>query len=149
MEHRSSWPLWAGLLLTLGAFFSFMAVFVNYPSTRDFPWATFLLFAVALTLTFMGVRRAFSEGTSRARKIVSALVTAVSVFLVFGFVFGFFVVGRQIPRASAAPKVGQKAPEFRLVDSSGKTVALSELLTTPIEGKAPKGVLLVFYRGYW
>jgi hypothetical protein len=35
------------------------------------------------------------------------------------------------------------------VDTTGKSVALSELLTSPINGQAPKGVLLVFYRGYW
>jgi hypothetical protein len=38
-----------------------------------------------------------------------------------------------------------------LTDTSGKQVSLAELLRSPIkEGQAaPKGVLLVFYRGYW
>ncbi len=55
--------------------------------------------------------------------------------------------------AASALEVGQKAPDFTLADTNGKTVSLSELLTRPIEGKAassnPKGVLLIFYRGYW
>ena len=44
---------------------------------------------------------------------------------------------------------GKKAPEFSLSDTNGKLVSLSELLTTPVDGKTPKGVVLVFYRGYW
>ena len=45
--------------------------------------------------------------------------------------------------------LGTQAPDFSLPDTSGKQVSLNELLTTPINGNAPKGVLLVFYRGYW
>ena len=43
--------------------------------------------------------------------------------------------------ADEAPKVGQQAPEFNLVDQNGTSVSLS----------AARGqkVVLVFYRGYW
>ena len=54
--------------------------------------------------------------------------------------------------AAGAPRVGDKAPEFMLADTSGKMVALSTLLSEPMpgmEGGKPRGVLLVFYRGYW
>jgi peroxiredoxin len=54
-----------------------------------------------------------------------------------------------MPAARGAPRVGQKAPEFALSDTNGKTVTLAELLSTPIKGKPAKGVLLIFYRGYW
>ena len=39
-----------------------------------------------------------------------------------------------------------------LADTSGKMVALSTLLSEPmpgLEGGKPRGVLLVFNRGYW
>src|SRR6267142_420723 len=39
---RLNWPLWAGFLLSVIAFFTFFAVFVNFPVTRDFPWANLL-----------------------------------------------------------------------------------------------------------
>jgi peroxiredoxin len=65
------------------------------------------------------------------------------------FVFTIFIGGRWLPASKGAPQVGQRAPDFSMPDSSGKTVSLNELLTTPINGNAPKGVLLVFYRGYW
>jgi peroxiredoxin len=45
--------------------------------------------------------------------------------------------------------VGQQAPEFSLSDTDGRAVSLSELLSTPVNGRVPKGVVLVFYRGYW
>ena len=65
------------------------------------------------------------------------------------FTVAVLVGGRQLPASRRAPQIGQKAPEFRLNDTSGKAVSLSELLSTPINGQPPKGVLLVFYRGYW
>jgi hypothetical protein len=70
--------------------------------------------------------------------------------LVFAFfIFVVFVFGRQLPASAHAPQVGQKAPEFTLADSNGKSVRLAELISAPLNGKAPTGVLIVFYRGYW
>ena len=43
-----------------------------------------------------------------------------------------------------APKVGQQAPAFALRDTSGNVVTLQNLVTS-----SPRGVLLIFYRGYW
>jgi hypothetical protein len=149
--RRFNWPLWSGLLLTLAGFFSYFAVFLWFPVTRDFPWANLLLFLAAAVLLFIGLRRAFASDRPRPRlsKIVASLVTAFSALVIALFVFGFFVFARWIPESKGAPQVGQKAPDFTLTDTSGKTVSLGELLSTPINGNAPKGVLLVFYRGYW
>jgi hypothetical protein len=70
--------------------------------------------------------------------------------LFFGlFIFSFYVAARWLPPSHGAPQVGQKAPEFTLTDANGKSVALSQLLTQPIDGKSPQGVLLIFYRGDW
>ena len=51
-----------------------------------------------------------------------------------------------LPKSAGAPKVGEKAPDFQLPDTTGRTVALSQL-----RAKGPQGswVLLVFYRGFW
>jgi hypothetical protein len=76
-------------------------------------------------------------------------VTAFGALVIALFVFGFFVFAKWMPESKGAPQVGQKAPDFTLTDTSGKSVSLGELLSTPINGNAPKGVLLVFYRGYW
>ncbi len=148
---RLNWPLWAGLLLTVAAFLSYFFVFVLFPFTRDFPWANLVLFAIAAVLLFMGLRRGFASDRPHPMrsKIVSSIVSIFSLFVFAMFVFVIFVVGRSLPAAKGAPQVGQRVPEFSLPDTSGRQVSLDELLTTPINGNRPKGVLLVFYRGYW
>ena len=146
--RRFNWPLWLGFLLSIVTFFSYFAVFVWYPVTRDFPWANLLLFLVAAVLLLVGLRRAFASGR-RGSKILGAIVTTLGVLVIGFFLFAFFIGGRSLPASTGAPQVGQKAPDFTLTDSGGKAVSLNELLSTPVNGNAPKGVLLVFYRGYW
>lgn len=148
---RTNWPLWTGFLLTLAAFLSYFFIFVLFPFTRDFPWANLVLFVIAGVLLFMGLRRGFASDRPHPTrsKIVSTIVSVLSLAVIAMFVFVIFVVGRSLPASTGAPHVGQLVPEFSLPDTSGKQVSLNELLTTPIDGKKPKGVLLVFYRGYW
>ena len=149
--RRINWPLWTGLLLTVVGFFSYFTVFLWFPVTRDFPWANLLLFLLAAVLLFIGLRRAFSADRPHPRrsKIIGSLVASFGALVIALFVFGFFVFARWLPESKGAPQVGQKAPDFTLTDTSGKSVSLGELLSTPINGNPPKGVLLVFYRGYW
>jgi hypothetical protein len=162
--NRFNWQLWAGLLLSVASFLSYPFFFVNFPITRDSPWANALLFAIAVMLLTVGVRRAFASNTShptRAR-IVGSLVAAFSLVVIAFFVFTFLVMARWLPASHGAPRLGQKAPDFTLVDIHERPVSLTELLTTagpaedsgnasvPASGQTPnRGVLLVFYRGYW
>lgn len=148
---RLNWPLWLGFLLTLGAFLSYFFVFVEFPFTRDFPWANLVLFLIAGVLLFMGLRRGFAADRPHPirSKIVSSIFTLLSVAVFAMFIFIIFIGGRWLPASKGAPQVGQRVPEFTLPDTSGKQVSLKELLTAPINGNAPKGVLLIFYRGYW
>jgi hypothetical protein len=149
--RRFNWPLWVGLLLTLAGGFSFLLVFVWIPATRDFPWANLLIFLVAVLFLFMGIRRGFASDRRRpiASKILASLVALFSLAFIALFIFSVFVFSRWLPPSTGAPQVGQKAPEFTLQDTTGKQVSLNELLSTPVNGSAPKSVLLVFYRGYW
>lgn len=147
--QRINWPIWAGFLLSLIALLSYPFVFVNWPATRDFPWANLLLFGVAVMLLFVGVRRAFSPDRRRISKIAASVVTALSVLVLGFFIFSFFIASRWLPASRGAPQVGQKAPDFTLADTNNTQVSLSDLLSQPISGKALKGVLMIFYRGYW
>jgi cation transport ATPase len=144
-----NWPLWLGFLLVLVSAVSFPLVFVNYPSTRDFPWATLLMFAVSAVVVLIGLRRAFSAGRKTRSKVAGVILTTLSVAIIGLFIFGAFVFSRFLPAAPGAPQVGQKAPAFTLLDTNSKPVSLAELLSTPLNGKAPKGVFVIFYRGYW
>jgi hypothetical protein len=149
--RRLNWPLWAGFLLSLIAFLSYFFVFVWFPLTRDFPWANLLLFALAAGLLVVGLRRAFAPDRPKPRRsrIGGAILATLSIAIFGFFILTIFINGRRLPASQSAPEVSQKAPDFTLSDTDGKPASLAELLASPINGKAPKGVLLVFYRGYW
>jgi hypothetical protein len=155
--HRLNWEIWAGFLLSLAALFSYPLLFVDWPITRDFPWVNLLLFAFAAILLFVGMRRGFAPDRRRLSKIVSSVLAALSALVFAMFIFVAFVASRWLPASTGAPQVGQKAPEFTLVDTNNKSSSLSELLSSPITSvpasaggpRASKGVLLIFYRGYW
>ncbi len=144
-----NWLLWAGFVLSVIAFLSYFAFFVEFPSTRNFPWANLLLFVIAAGLFAAGIRRAFRRPLSYRGKIFGPILAGLSTLILGFFVFAIFVAARHMPASAAAPRVGARAPDFTLTDSDNKLVSLASLLTGPVGGAAPKGVMLVFYRGYW
>ncbi|HEV7681632.1 MAG TPA: hypothetical protein VGO68_05885 [Pyrinomonadaceae bacterium] len=154
---KFNWQLWAGFLLSVFGFFSYPLLFVKFAVTRDFPWFNLLLLAVAIGLLLFGIRRAFASDRSHPirSKIVGGVVTAFSLLMVGSFIFTVFIWARIMPASQGAPQVGQQAPAFALTDTNGRQVSLAELLSVPVDGRAgssaapPKGVLLIFYRGYW
>lgn len=149
--RKFNWPIWAGFLLSLIAFLSYFLVFVWFPVTRDFPWVNLLLFAVAVLLLLVGVRRAFAADRPRPRlsKIGGSILATLGIAVFGFFIFATFILAKRLPASTRAPQITQKAPDFTLADTNGRPVSLAELLASPINGNAPKGVLLVFYRGYW
>src|ERR1051325_6453736 len=146
---RLNWPIWLGLILSVFAFLSYPFFFVNWATTRDFPWANLLLFAIALAFVILGIRRAFATGSRRWSKVVASIVATICVLSLAMFIFVAFVAARWLPASAGAPQVSQKAPDFTLTDTNNKPVSLANLLSQPINNKQPRGVLLVFYRGYW
>ena len=147
--NRINWPIWTGFVLSLVAVFSYPLVFVRWPITREFPWANLVLFAIALVLLFFGLRRAFVPDKTIFSKVFSTLAAVFGVFLLAGLLFLIYVMGSWLPKSAGAPQVGQLAPAFTLTDSNDKPVTLAQLLSEPVNNKPAKGVLLIFYRGYW
>src|SRR6267378_23883 len=120
-KRRPNAPLWIGFLVSIFAFLSYIPIFAKYPSTRDMPWANFLIFALGLVFLFFGLRRAFLQPVLYRGKIAGPILTTLSV----------------------------AALVFALADINGRTVSLATLLSAPDASHPTKGVLLVFYRGYW
>ena len=58
------------------------------------------------------------------------------------FRYAIFYVVRQVPASAGAPRIGQKAPDFILLDQNGKRVGLGDLLS------GSRGAALIFYRGF-
>jgi len=146
---RINWEIWTGFVLSLVAAVSYPFVFVTWATTREFPWANLVLFAIAFVFLFFGLRRAFKPEKRIVAKIFSSLAAAFGVLLLAALLFMIFVMGSWLPPSTGAPQVGQKAPEFTLTDSNDRPVTLAQLLTEPVNNKPPRGVLLIFYRGYW
>jgi hypothetical protein len=146
---RFNWPIWLGFLVGIAASLTYFFLFLWIPTTRDTPVPTLLLYAISVVLLVIGVKRAFGRGRSLFSRILASVVALMGILMAVGFAFSFFVAARWIPASTGAPQVGQKAPEFTLTDTNNKQVSLTELLSTPINGKSPKGVVLIFYRGYW
>jgi len=127
-----------GLVLALAGIFSYFALFVRWPVTRDVPWTAFLCFIAAIALMISGFRRA-------TRKVWPAIVTTLGIALMVLFTFGTLVMSRQLPSSHGSPAIGAKAPDFTLPDTQHHNVTLSQLAAAP----GSNGVLLIFYRGYW
>ena len=151
IEGRRNWDLWLGFLLALGAPLCNAAFFVNPPGQRAIPWLSVLLAGVALIFLVRGLQRAFGQPKVYRGKILNSILALVSLLLVGVAIFSFFQA-RAIPASAGAPKVGQKAPDFTLADTSGQRVSLAQLFTPAADDSQaipPKAVLLIFYRGYW
>jgi len=85
-------------------------------------------------------------------RILGSILATLSIIDFAFFAYGVCYKVRQIPSSVNAPRIGQKAPDFTLPDQTGRSVALTELFSSPRAGMGeakPKGVLLIFYRGYW
>ncbi len=150
--QKFNWQIWAGFLLSLAASISYPLVFMRWPITRDFPWVTLLLYVVAAVLIVIGIKRGFASGRALKSKIAASILTALTVLIIGLFLFSTLVMSRWLPGSQGAPQVGQKAPDFSLSDPNGKMVSLSGLLSSSTGGQQmskPRGVLLIFYRGYW
>lgn len=159
---KRSWnpQLWAAFALVLVGIASYPLLFIRFPVTRDFPWASLILFALAAFLFFTGLRRAFQKPEAYRGKVSGTILASLSALLAGFFLFAILYMARQVPESRGAPTVGQLVPDFTLPDESGQSVTLSTLLNSSfttndwpaVAGDAPgktAGALLIFYRGYW
>ena len=118
-------------------------MFAPFPITRDVPWVNYLLFVVGGVLLAVGLKRAYREPDRYRGKISGPILSVLSLFIAGFFVVGVLYLTKQLPASSGAPQVGQPAPQFTLANIDGKQTALADLL------KGHRGVILIFYRGYW
>jgi len=147
-DRRSNLAPWWGLLFALGAIGCNVVLFVGSPAQSAMPLLSLAFAIVATIVLAIGLKRAFGKPPIYRSKVLTVVLTVVALLPVALTAFAF-VVSRKLPNTTAAPQVGQKAPDFTLADTSGKLVTLDQLLSASSGTQAPKAVLLIFYRGYW
>ena len=118
---------------------------INYPDplnkTNSHPMRARVGFNGLITNSFA----LLVMGAGRARsKVVAAIVALIGLLFLGGFTYFVFVFAKKLPASAGAPRVGSPAPDFTLNDSAGQRFSLASSAAA-----APKGVLLIFYRGYW
>jgi hypothetical protein len=122
---RWNWPVWLGFVFSIVAFVSYFLVFARFPATRNVPWANFLLFGAGAAFLWNGLRRVLGGAEPFRGKIVSSILTLLSVSIFCVFCFVVFHATRQLPASPGSPKIGEKAPEFAVAFSRGITVRAS------------------------
>jgi hypothetical protein len=142
MKRKWNWPIWVGFVVTVGGLLSY-GFFAQFPITRDFPWANLLLLGVGAALLISGLFRAFGRPQLYRGKIFGSILTAIALFLFAFFSYEIFYVLRQIPLSAHALRLGEKAPDFMLLDQNEQPVGLGDLLS------GSRAVVLIFYRGFW
>ncbi len=143
MKRRRNILSGAGFAVILVSLVSYIPFFALFPTTRDVPWANYLLFLIGGALIAMGVRRAFRDPEHYRGKISGSILAALSALLFAFFVVSVTYFSKQIPSADTALRVSAQAPPFVLANAAGKEISSADLL------KDHRGLVLVFYRGYW
>jgi len=142
MKRRWNWPIWVGFVVVVTGLFSY-GFFVRFPTTRDFPWANLLLLGFGGAFLIVGLFRAFGRPQVYRGKVFGSIFAVIAVLVFAFFGYAIFYVVRQVPASAGAPRVGQKAPDFILLDQNEKRVGLGDLLS------GSRGAALIFYRGFW
>ena len=142
MKRSWNWSLWIGFLFALAGFLSY-TFFAQFPVTGDFPWANILLFAAGGIFLVLGLFRAFGKAQVYRGKLFGPIFAMLGILMFGFFSYVFFYQLRQVPPSTGAPRVGQKAPDFTLLDQDSTDVALADLVSRS------KAVALIFYRGFW
>jgi hypothetical protein len=142
MKRKWNWPIWVGFVVVVAGLFSY-EFFAQFPITRDFPWANLLLFGIGGALLIFGLFRAFGRPQLYRGKIFGPILAVIALFLFSFFSYEIFYVLRQVPLSAQAPRVGEKAPDFMLLDQNEQPVGLGDLLS------GSRATVLIFYRGFW
>jgi len=149
MQKSWNWRLWIGFIVALLAPFGYFSLLEKISFAF---WISVAAFVIAIVLLADGLRRAYAQPEAYRGKIAGPILAILALGVIGLFSYANHMMGQAYAKAANAPRVGDKAPEFLLTDASGRKVDIAQLLAAPLAGgaaRAPRGVLLVFYRGYW
>src|ERR1700722_14334463 len=125
MKRHFNLCIWIGILIVIVSFASYIPIFAVFASTRDVPWANYILLLVGGALLAVGLRRAFRDPEHYRGKVSGSIFGTLSVLLAGLFFVFLLYEGRQIHGSENALREGQAAPRFTLPDTAGKPVSSS------------------------
>ena len=145
-----NWRLWVGFAIAVLALVVYLAVVFRM---RDVFWLSVALFVVSIALLASGFQRAYRHREAYRGRVAGPILAVCGALVLGLFGLASYQISKHFAAAENAPKIGQAAPQFTLVDSSGHTVSLAAVLASPAgqsgTAHAPRAALLIFYRGYW
>jgi hypothetical protein len=115
-----NWSLWIGFLCVLAGFLTY-TFFAQFPTTRDFPWANLLLFAVGGILLVLGLFRAFGRPQIYRGKIFGLILAALGVSMFGLFSYIFFYELRQFRLRPERRELDKKLRSSRCRIKMGRT----------------------------
>jgi cytochrome oxidase Cu insertion factor (SCO1/SenC/PrrC family) len=122
------------VVIAIGAVVAY-ALLLRVAVVRNHPEGYVAAFVLATALAALAVARA------RRRRWPAWLALGfTSLLLVAGAWFNFLAA--RVPDTPTALRVGERPPDFTLLDAAGRPVSLADY-----RGKKP--IVLIFYRGYW
>jgi hypothetical protein len=167
------------LLLALAAMLSNAGFFLGLPGQRAIPWLSVAFAIAALTCAVIGIMRAFRQPEVYRGKVSSSILGVLSLLICGLVAIAAITsralpssaaapqVGQKAPDFTLADTSGNKVSLDQLLGKSDAATKTASIIAPPKEvmeklGMAnqsspiaagiatpPKGVLLVFYRGYW
>jgi hypothetical protein len=127
-----------GLILGLAGVVGYFVVVLRLgawlPRVRNDALPNWIFVVAGLGLSTLATIRA-----TRGRRLAPGILLGVNLVLAAAFVAILYVVP-VVPEAHG-PAIGAAAPDFALLDQTGKPVRLADFRGKPL--------LLVFYRGFW
>ena len=138
MKRRFNWQLWSGFALSIVAFASYFAFFIRFPSHARLP--------VAGADSLRDRDRAAGHRTAprERRRPLAWIVTVLGIGIAAFFCFAVFIGAGNSPLGKRARgrREGAGLHPARHQPQAGRARAASR-------GAGNKGVILIFYRGYW
>ena len=96
-KRKWNWRIWSGFLLAVAAVPGYFLFFVRFPVTRNVPWASWLMFAAAGWLLWVGVRRAFASRQVYRGRIAGPILAVLSLGAAGLFGYATLYASRQLP----------------------------------------------------
>lgn len=134
---RFPWLL-GGTLVSWAAMVTYFVVVPWWPDLRDSGTPSVVLAAFGVLAVIVGFFRSL---VARRYRIVRWALLVLALLPAAFLPYYIHVLSYDLPRSDGVLAIGAAAPDFRLMDASGREVRLSDVRA--------RWRVLIFFRGHW